>query len=172
MISIACWKHGPRGMRVVDKELDQGHVITRSTNNALAPPLSDPLLFLIQAMITRVIPMKAAAGFPLFPVLDCGDDGDDFAVPTFTDNTFVNWLGNPPQLSHHMGLTDPDFLPRATHHADRFPPSSTSGAGSSDADAIHHISKTLNSRPIRPNRPGEWANRTKPLLSGRSIDDC
>lgn len=89
---------------VYDKTLDEGHVITLSTENALDLPLPHPLLFQIHAIICRVIALKAAAGFPLFPGFDCGDY-DDSGVPAFVDNTFVDWL------DHHASKENPDILP-------------------------------------------------------------
>lgn len=76
---------------VYDKTLDEGHVITLSTNNPLDLPLPHPLLFQVHAIICRVIALKAAAGFPLFPGCD-RSDYDDTAAPAFVDSTFARWL--------------------------------------------------------------------------------
>lgn len=103
-IHIACWKREPRGRTVYDKTLDEGHRITLLTDNALDLPLPHPLLFQIHAIICRVVALKAAAGYPLFPGFDRGDY-DDSAVPAFIDNTFVDWL------DQHANQADPEILP-------------------------------------------------------------
>lgn len=88
----------------MDKKLDEGHIITLSTDNALDLPLPHPLLFQIHAIICRVIALKAAGGYPLFPGFDSGDY-DDSAMPAFIDNTFVEWL------DHHEDQAKPDIIP-------------------------------------------------------------
>lgn len=96
---------------MVDKELDAGHVITLSTDNALGLPLPHPLLFQIHAIVSRIIAMKAAAGFPLFPVFDRGEDDDDGVVPAFTDNGFADWLDHHAEPGQYARLPDPPLLP-------------------------------------------------------------
>lgn len=87
----------------MDKQLDEGDVITLSTDNALDLPLPHPLLFQLHAIISRVIALKAAAGFPQFPGLERGNP-DDYGVPAFVDNTYNEWLehhqhdGGPPKV--------------------------------------------------------------------------
>lgn len=98
-IQIACWKRDARGRMVYDRTLDEGHIITLSTNNPLNLPLPHPLLFQVHAIICRVIALKAAAGFPLFPGFDRGDY-DDSAAPAFVDSTFAHWL------DHHAPPTE------------------------------------------------------------------
>lgn len=95
---------------MIDKELDAGHIITLSTDNALGLPLPHPLLFQIHAIVSRIIALKAAAGFPLFPVFDCGDDDDD-GMPAFTDNGFVDWLDHHAEPGQHPGLPEHEVLP-------------------------------------------------------------
>lgn len=92
--TIACWKYDEDGDLEFDGKLLPGRVISLTTCDALDLPLPHPLLFQLHALICRVVGLKAAAGFPLFPNFD-GGDPDDRGVPVFTDNAFVDWL------SHH-----------------------------------------------------------------------
>lgn len=87
---IARWKLDDDGESSFDGKLCPGQEITLTTHNALDLPLPHPLLFQLHAVISRVIALKAAAGFPLFPGFDRGTD-DDRGVPAFTDDTFVEW---------------------------------------------------------------------------------
>lgn len=97
-------------------------MITLSTDSALGLPLPHPLLFQIHAIISRLIAMKAAAGFPLFPVFDPCDGDEDRAVPAFTDTRFVDWLHQHPGLGQHPEPADPEVLP------DRYDASTTTEA--------------------------------------------
>lgn len=92
-------------------------MITLSTDNALALPLPHPLLFQIHAVISRVVAMKAAAGFPLFPVFDEDDDAD-CGAPAFVDTAFLGWLRRHPHPAYHEVLQEhaPDtHEPRVEH---------------------------------------------------------
>lgn len=80
-------------------------MISLTTDNASGLPLPHPLLFQLHAIISRVIGLKAAAGFPLFPNWE-GRDPDDCGVPAFTDNTFVEWLAH-----HEQNTMDHDAVP-------------------------------------------------------------
>lgn len=135
---------------VFDKELEAGHVITLSTDDAVGLPLPHPLLFQIHAIISRLIAMKAAAGFPLFPEFN-RDDYNERAIPTFTDNVYVDWLDQHPEHAdpeslpgrYDSGSTEPHImrwfkLIPDYPIKDGFPSSSASGSNS-DADAQHQL---------------------------------
>lgn len=77
-------------MRFVS-QIDEGDVITLSTNDGIGLPLPHPLLFQLHAIISRVIGLKAAAGFATFPDHERGSP-DDCIVPAFTDNSYLHWL--------------------------------------------------------------------------------
>lgn len=92
--TIACWKYDDNGDLGFDRKLLPGRIISLTTNDALGLPLPHPLLFQLHALISRIVGLKAATGFPLFPNFEAGDP-DDRAVPAFTDTLFLQWL------SHH-----------------------------------------------------------------------
>lgn len=116
-IGIASWRHEPNGRARLVRQLDEGDVITLSTHNALGLPLPHPLLFQLHAIISRVIGMKAAAGFATFPDRDCGSAGDfDHAVPVFVDTRYLQWLDH--QDTHPV---DPD-LPEHRYDTDMLAP--------------------------------------------------
>lgn len=92
--TITCWKYDEDSESELDGQLRPGRIISLTTNDALGLPLPNPLLFQLHAIISCVVGLKAAAGFPLFPNFEA-DDLDDHGVPAFTDNPFVQWL------SHH-----------------------------------------------------------------------
>lgn len=77
-------------MRLVG-QMDEGDLVTLSTHNAPDLPLPHPLLFQLHAIISRVIGMKAAAGFATFPDIERGSP-DDYGVPAFIDNTYLEWM--------------------------------------------------------------------------------
>lgn len=68
----------------IDKALSAGHVLTLRTSDARALPLPHPLLFQIHAVIARIVAMKAAGGFPLFPEFE-REDSAERGVPVFVD---------------------------------------------------------------------------------------
>lgn len=71
--------------------MSPGDEITLKTHDTLELPVPHPLLFQLHAIISRVIALKAAAGFPLFPGFDRDLDDEELAVPAFTDTSFENW---------------------------------------------------------------------------------
>lgn len=87
---IARWKLDDDGEWWPDGKLHPGHEITLTTHDARHLLLPHPLLFQLHAIISRVMALKAAAGFPLFPGHDRGSD-DDCGVPVFTDKAFLRW---------------------------------------------------------------------------------
>lgn len=108
--TIACWEYDDDGELGFAGKLVPGRVISLTTNDALGLPLPHPLLFQLHALICRVVGLKAAAGYPLFPNFE-GGDPDDRGVPAFTDNTFVEWL-------NHHDLPASDYNP--THGDTRY----------------------------------------------------
>lgn len=101
---IARWKPDEDGDWTLDRRMCPGDEITLKTHDMLELPLPHPLLFQLHAIVSRVIALKAAAGFPLFPDFHRGIDDDDCGVPAFTDNTFEEWE------AHHKkpsAATDP-----------------------------------------------------------------
>lgn len=101
--TIACWKYDEDGELQFDGKLLPGRIISLTTNDSLGLPLPHPLLFQLHALISRIVGLKAAAGFPLFPNFEAGDP-DDRGVPAFTDNPYLQWL------SHHEQPTS-DYNP-------------------------------------------------------------
>lgn len=108
--TIACWEYDEDGELGLAGKLVPGRVISLTTNDALDLPLPHPLLFQLHALICRVVGLKAAAGYPLFPNFD-GGDPDDAGVPAFTDNTFVEWL-----VHHDLPLSDYNPPPAETRY--------------------------------------------------------
>lgn len=126
--TIACWKYDEDGDLGFDGKLLPGRIISLTTNDALVLPLPHPLLFQLHALISRLVGLKAAAGFPLFPNFEAGDP-DDRGVPAFTDTPFVQWL------SHHEQPTS-DYNP-------------LSGAGRYDSgDGKPHIMRWFELTPL------------------------
>lgn len=97
------------------RQIDEGDVITLSTKDSLDLPLPHPLLFQIHALISRVIGMKAAAGFPTFPDYPRRSP-DDYGVPAFVDTTYLHWLEHhdaipdPPEHRYDANMTDPHIV--------------------------------------------------------------
>lgn len=87
---IARWKLEDDGEWWPDGKLRPGHEIALTTHDVRHLPLPHPLLFQLHAIVSRVMALKAAAGFPLFPGQDRGFD-DECGVPAFIDTTFLRW---------------------------------------------------------------------------------
>lgn len=103
--TIASWKYQEDGELGFDGKLLPRWIISLTTNDALGLPLPHPLLFQLCSLISHIIGLKAAAGFPLFPNFEAGDP-DDRGAPSFTDTPLV------PRPRHHEQPTS-DYNPLA-----------------------------------------------------------
>lgn len=73
---VAVWRYVD-GEPEFDKLLKPGDIIRFTTRDPARLPLPHPLVFQLHAIISRVMAMKAAAGYPVFgDERDWGSDGD------------------------------------------------------------------------------------------------
>lgn len=117
-------------------ELEAGHVITLSTDNARSLLLPHPLLFQIHTIISRGIAMKAAAGFPLFARFDRAGYGDDCLYRRH------GWLHHHPEHEHAIPdiLSERYEMSAAEPHIMRWF-NETSSESNSDTDVHRHITR-------------------------------
>lgn len=139
---FARWAQDEDDDLVLVRRMIPGDEITLKTNDTVDLPVPHPLLFQLHAIISRVIALKAAGGFPLFPGFDHGLDDDERAIPAFTDTPFEHWEAHHKKPSTALNPTRYDSPATKSHilrwfeltpHQPRHDPgSSHSGSNSND----------------------------------------
>lgn len=111
------------------------------THDTLNLPVPHPLLFQLHAIISRVIALKAAAGFSLFPGFDHDLDDEELAIPAFTDTPFEHWEAHHQKLSTASNPARYDSPATKSHilrwfeltpHQPRYGPGSSDSGSDSD----------------------------------------
>lgn len=96
-MTLSMVRYTPRGAPLFVKFLQPGDSIRLVTADPTTHPLPHPLLWQLHALLSRVMAMKAAAGYPVF---SCGgwgsDDGEDGAVEDTPEWADDDDLGEPP----------------------------------------------------------------------------